>query len=113
MINFDIEPMHGIGKLAFEGELTVKHGKEVREVLTRALAEVDHVIIDVGSATEFDTSCLQLLCSAHRTAERMKKKLNFSGILSPCLKQAMEVAGYDRHTGCGFDPDCRCLWIAR
>lgn len=113
MINFDIEPVHGIGKLAFGGELSVKHGKEVREALIRALAEVDHIIVNVESITKIDTSCLQLFCSAHRTAERMKKKLNFSSILPGCLKQAMEVAGYDRHTGCSFDPDCRCLWIAR
>jgi anti-anti-sigma regulatory factor len=113
MTKFDIKQVNGSGVLAFDGELTVKHGKEAREALIRALAEVDYVIINVESVTEIDTSCLQLFCSAHRTAERMKKKINLNGTLPDCLKEALKVAGYDRRTGCGFDHDCRCLWIAR
>ncbi len=113
MTKFDIEQVNGGGVLVFEGDLTVKHGKEAREALTRALAEVHHVIINVESVTEIDTSCLQLFCSAHRTAERMKKKIDFNGMLPPCLKQALKAAGYDRRADCGLDLDCRCLWIAR
>ncbi len=100
------------GVLTFDGELTLKHANEIRTAFIKALIDGDQVEIDLGNATEADLSCLQLLCSAHRTSLKLNKRLNFIGSLPRHFREAAEAAGYSRSSGCTKDCEQSCLWIA-
>jgi anti-anti-sigma regulatory factor len=94
----------------FYGDLTVGHAVETRKVLMRALKVADQVLIDFGNVTDADISSLQALCSAHKTAARLGKRLSYDGTLPEALRKAAEEAGYERSAGCC--PDClkNCFW---
>lgn len=95
------------------GTLTAGDVEELRSLLIKALIDADRVELDAAKVTAADLSCLQLLCSAHRSAVRLNKVLTLAGGLSKALKEAAESAGYLRHIGCRLDREKDCLWVAR
>ncbi len=101
------------GIVTLDGNLTVNQAEELRMLLIKTLIDADHVRVEFGSVTDVDLTCLQLLCSAHRSASRMKRRLSISGDWPALFKQAVERAGYARHTGCRMDSDNSCLWLKR
>lgn len=101
----------GVGVLRVEGDMTIQHIAELKAALMKYLETVDHLILNLDSVTEIDLSCLQLLCSAHRTSSRLKKQLTITGSRMEGLRQIIEASGYSRHIGCNFDCNKNCLWI--
>jgi hypothetical protein len=57
-------------------------------------------------------SCLQLLCSTHRSAVRLRKHVAFSSTPSRIFCDAMCAAGFRRSKGCKLDTDRSCLWAS-
>ena len=100
------------GVLTLEGELTLPYAEELKKALLRAILDTDDVSIAFGNVQDVDLSCLQLLCSAHRSAVRLKKRVSFASGLPPAVKEAAETAGYARLKGCKLDLDKSCLWMA-
>jgi anti-anti-sigma regulatory factor len=98
--------------ITLEGELTLPRAEELKSAFLKALARGDAVSIRFGSVQNVDLSCLQMLCSAHRSAVRMKKKVGVGGAIPKILSDAAEAAGYMRLKGCGLDFKNSCLWIA-
>jgi anti-anti-sigma factor len=97
--------------VALDGDVTLQQAEEFRRVLIRALTDADEVSLDMEKVENVDLSCLQLLCSAHRSAVRVTKKLAFSGSPPRALINAVETAGFSRVTGCRLDCDKSCLWM--
>ena len=110
-MDLTIEQSGAVGVLSIDGELTVQHAGELKAALLKSLDSVDHLILNIEKATEIDISCLQLLCSAHRTSVRLKKHLSVSGSCLGILRQITAIAGYSRHVGCSFDCNKNCLWL--
>jgi anti-anti-sigma regulatory factor len=100
------------GTITLEGELTLPRAEELKSALLKALVSGGALNIRFGAVQDVDLSCLQVLCSAHKSAVRMKKQIRFGGTVPKILKDAAEAAGYTRLTGCKLDPEKSCLWIA-
>jgi anti-anti-sigma factor len=80
--------------LRLEGECTMESATELKEVLLQGLDKSDKVLVNLEKVTEVDTSCLQLLCSALRTAAGQGKQVSISPNLSAqCMRFARDV-GY-------------------
>jgi ABC-type transporter Mla MlaB component len=94
-----------------EGELTLQQASEIRTAFIKALVESDNVLVRFGNVRELDLSCLQLLCSAHRSAARLKKRVRFEGDIPRKLSDAADTAGYSHLKGCELDTENSCLWI--
>lgn len=107
-MNFTVEQPGIVGVLAAEGELTIQRAGELRTALINSLESVSHVMLDFRKVTEVDLTCLQLLCSAHLTSKRAKKRLTIVGSSGP-FKQAMVDAGYSCNKGCIFECKKSCL----
>ncbi|QTA88353.1 STAS domain-containing protein [Desulfonema magnum] len=110
-MNFELKPSGDMGILTIGGELTIEHAAELRKMLIRSLETLDNVRIRIENVTAVDLSCLQLLCSAHRTALNLNKKLTLSSEASQVFNQTVEDAGYFRLSGCTPDSYKTCLWI--
>ncbi len=103
----------GAGRLVtLEGDLTLPHAKEMKKAFLKALVEADDVSIGFDDVQEVDLSCLQMLCSVHRSALRLKKQVRFGDTSPKILKAAADAAGYSRLKGCKLDCERSCLWIA-
>ena len=100
------------GVVTLDGEVTLQQAEELRRVLIKALVDAEEVSLDMEKVEKVDLSCLQLLCSAHRSATRFKKKFAFSGCPPQALRDAVEISGFSRVTGCKLDCDKSCLWMA-
>lgn len=97
--------------LSLDGELTKERAEEVRSALIKALDKTDEVLLKFNRASRADLTCLQLLCSAHRTATKMNKRIAFNGKFPAVLHQAAIAAGFIRCHGCDLDREKSCLWV--
>jgi anti-anti-sigma regulatory factor len=100
------------GLLIADGELTVQRATDFKDMLTKAIGEVDRLEINFDTVTEVDLTCLQILCSAHKTCLKANKALSITGRQSEALKEAIKYAGYERHKGCKVAGEKnQCLWV--
>lgn len=98
------------GNITLDGNLTVGQAAKTSD---QAIIDAEQVRLDFGTVTDVDLSCLQLLCSARRSASRMKKSISLSGDWPEVFKNTVEEAGYSRITGCRLDVDHSCLWVKK
>jgi len=112
-MKFELEPSGNRGILTIDGELTIERAVELKAMLMKSLRSADNVHIQIDAVTEADLSCLQLLCSAHRTALSLNKNLTLNCQESEVFKHITEISGYSRHKGCCLDTSECCLWIRR
>jgi anti-anti-sigma regulatory factor len=99
------------GSITLDGNLTVSQAEGLRTLLIKAIIDAEQVHVDFGTVTDVDLSCIQLLCSAHRSASRMKRRFSLSGDWPEPFKKIVEEAGYSRLAGCHLDVDHSCLWV--
>lgn len=99
------------GVITLEGELTLPHAAEMRKTFLKALLDSDDVSIAFGNVQDADLSCLQLLCCAHRSAVRLKKRVRFAGALPRIFEDLAKAAGFSRQQGCRRMCEKSCLWI--
>jgi ABC-type transporter Mla MlaB component len=97
-------------RLALSGELTINHASEIRDAFLALMASDRGAEIDLSQATAIDISCLQLLCSLHRTAVAKGLAVCLERGLPEDLVEVMRTAGYIREKGCSFDTPGTCLW---
>ena len=100
------------GVITLKDELTLPYAEELRDVLIEALEVTDEVSIAMENIQDVDLSCLQTLCSAHRSAVRSQKKMTFDKGLPWIFIDAAEVAGFSRLKGCKLDSENSCLWMS-
>lgn len=99
------------GVITLDGDLTLSHAEELKGTFIKALADADDISIVFSNVQDVDLSCLQLLCSLHRSAVRLKKSVVFSGSKPPAVRIASEAAGFAHLKGCKLDREDRCLWM--
>ncbi len=100
----------GSGILKLEGELNIQCALPFREALLRAFEHVEKLSLDMEGLESIDISCLQLLCSAHRTFIKSNKEMTITPHnMTTSLKEAITNAGYARKGGCLLNPDGKCL----
>jgi|Deesub1362A_J573_1020465.scaffolds.fasta_scaffold00073_21 anti-anti-sigma factor len=108
-MNFKIEQSGNARVLKATGDLTIERAAELKEVLLRLLGEADNVIFDLKGVNALDLTCLQLMCSAHRTAVMSNKRFTLAETYPEAFKNAVKEAGYYRHAGCVRGGE-GCLW---
>jgi anti-anti-sigma regulatory factor len=97
--------------ITLEGDLTLPHAEALKDIFTKALQESDDVSIAIVTVNNVDLSSLQLLCSAHRSAMLLKKRVSFIGSPPQAFNDAVEAAGLARAAGCKLDSGHSCLWM--
>lgn len=82
----------GAGRVAIEGELTVRHAAAVREQLLAALRGNQEVHLDLTGVSELDSAGVQLLLAAGESAVAAGKVLRLSGFSRPVI-DVLELLG--------------------
>lgn len=108
-MNSEIKSPGGSQAITLTGELTIANAEELKARLSQLLEAGMDMRIRVADVSAVDLSCLQLLCSAHRTAAALGKTLSLEGEMPPLLRQVMKLAGFTRRKGCSFSPHTNCL----
>ncbi len=97
--------------LSINGELKIQDAAELQKVLIESLENTEHLDLNLEEVTGIDMSCLQLLCSAHRTMSSSNKLLTISSSYTEAVREAVNDAGYQQSKGCESDKDESCLWV--
>lgn len=110
MIDIRLSELEGVGIIALGGELTIAHAQELRTSLKEAVDGYHSVVVQLGDIADIDLSCLQLLCSAHKSAVKQEKTFAFGEHVPAIFTQIFADAGFIRDTGCSLDSGATCLW---
>jgi anti-anti-sigma factor len=110
MANIKVEKEGNKNVITVSGEMTIEHAVALKDALIQSLKNAEHLIMDLGSITDIDLSCLQLLCSTHRTSVSAQKTFELKSDYPEILKEAVREAGYPRYCGCTLETENGCLW---
>jgi anti-anti-sigma factor len=99
-----------IQTVVLNGELTIQRSHEVKEMLLTQLMPKRILNLELAQVTSIDVAGLQLLCSAHRTAQARSGDIHFILPLPASLREAVQAAGFERHCDCRMDRNHTCLW---
>jgi len=105
-----MEPSEKHQVIALEGEIVIQRIGDIKLQIVSALEAGDDLELDLGKVTEMDATGLQLLCSAHRSAQKAGKKFGVAAPVPPVLVSAWKAAGLEREHGCALDRTATCLW---
>jgi anti-anti-sigma regulatory factor len=108
-MNHTFDVSEETGNLALSESLTIEDADRLKEAVGEALTTATHLDIDLSAVDSIDLCCLQVLCSAHRTAVSRNKTLT---ILNPGdgFMESIRETGYLRHVGCAKTGGNQCLW---
>jgi hypothetical protein len=84
----------------------------LKKALIKALLDSDEILVSMERLDSLDLSCLQLLCSGHRSAVRLKKSIALAGNPGKAFRDMVVAAGFARLAGCKLDCEKNCLWTA-
>ncbi len=99
--------------LIVTGDVTIQNAADFRESLLELKEGEGDADIDLEGLTEADLTCLQLLCSAHRTFTTSNRRIAIKGRFPEALQKVIVTAGYQRDRGCVLDSTQTCLWVGR
>lgn len=108
-MNFKKDISNAGDVLVLEGELTIHHSNELKEALKDLQDTTDNLLLNLEGVTAADLSCLQLLCSAHRSSLKTNKEIKLTGDIPVMLKQMATDAGFIMEA-CRTDAGGSCLW---
>lgn len=97
-------------ELVFQGELLIQRVAELKQELQQALDAVDELMVNLVETPDIDLSCMQVLCSAHRTACKMNKELKLAGIDREALQKPLRRGGLPPRGSCPEGIAASCLW---
>lgn len=89
--------------LTLTGDLTISRAADILSLLRESLQAGDEVRIILQEVSRVDLSCLQLLCSAHRTAAAAGKVLTLETPVPNVFRKLMRQAGF-------ISPNANCLF---
>jgi anti-anti-sigma regulatory factor len=98
------------GVLTLTGDLTIGYARELKAALLTSMVRTSQVTVKLGRVTALDLSCLQVLCSAHRSFYLKNKELSVTGKGREVLRKEALRAGFFTGRGCDFSPKEACLW---
>ena len=108
VMNVDLGPEE-TATLHCEGELNISRAAELRTAMLSAFElGSKKVVLDFSKVESIDLACMQLVCSAHKTALKKEASLDVSPESVPLLKKAAFLTGFQRDTGCVTS----CIWSA-
>lgn len=97
--------------LKLEGDVNVSRAAELKDALLKSLEKAESIEINLNDVTAIDLSCLQLLCSAHRTAVKEGKTLIIKDQDLPLYVEARKNAGFMYSKPCRLVTSKDCLWV--
>ena len=112
-MDYKLQSMNRGTVLTITGDIMISHAGTLKETLLRAIDEKGDLLLDLTAVKAAGTSCIQLLCSFHKTLHSMNRELSLLGELSSSLRQTIRMAGFalvractpSRDVGCPFAGD--------
>lgn len=82
-------------RFSLTGDCVVDDARQLHAALVRALAEHEHLVLDVSAVDYADITLVQLLLGALQAAQASGKRLELTGPASAAMLNALHVAGVE------------------
>jgi anti-anti-sigma regulatory factor len=99
------------GILTIKGDLTINYVKEMKNELLNVFSRFKHVKIIFNNIDRVDFSCIQLLCSAHKSAHQNNKTIVLAADLPNILCKIISNMGFQHKIDCFSEVPQKCLWL--
>jgi len=110
-VTFKIEKKGDLATLTLDGNVTIEHVAEIKDLLSQALFEFSKTVVCLDKIERIDLSGIQLFCAANRSFENSNKELSITGKNdSEGIKQALLEAGFDSLQVCPENLCEKCFW---
>lgn len=93
-LSFTIDPTGDSGELLFEGDIGIRTVEELTKAFQDSLELIQTCRLDLSNITGIDLAGIQLIYSAHKTAESQGKKLILAEKKMDVFFQAVKEAGF-------------------
>ncbi len=117
MIEFKIKSINNPDKtqqveLALSGDLNIVNVAQLKDLILDKFKTNHQLEIDLSQITAVDFSLFQLLCSAHRYAEKHDKRFKLNENVTDEFIAKGQGLGFFQHSACKdvTTPE-HCLWI--
>lgn len=90
--NLIFEQLKDVTFLTLWGDVTEKDSNRLRSVLMRSLENSERIVVKFGNPINIDFLCLQLLNTAIKISERLKKFMVLTGNLTDTYKQRLKTS---------------------
>ncbi len=110
MMHLIVKESGTLGVLTLQGELAQNQADELKLFLRRALDYVGGIIVDCEKVTRVDPACLQIICSAYRQSQMLRKNFELAGHRQDLFRDAAKVSQYLHCVGCELESEQGCLW---
>lgn len=84
------------GTLTLKGDLTIRHIDGIKKALLDVISRSKNIIVKIDALEKIDFSCFQVLCAAHKSAEKQKKSMAVTPPPNGTFLEDMECAGLAR-----------------
>ncbi len=98
------------GTIMLKGELTIQYASRLKEVLVEAMGKTSRLAINLEGVDEVDLSCLQVFCSAHRSALASGGDIVLTGAWPEPFRRTVETSALSRGKSCRSRKNEPCLW---
>ena len=110
---FEIAESGDQGTITVRGAITIACACEFRDALIHIQDRWSSLDVNLDGVTEIDVTGMQLLCSAHRTAVKLDKRLALIGQMAESVYKTAFNAGFLREQACTMGGEHGCLWAGR
>jgi ABC-type transporter Mla MlaB component len=110
MLDFKVDQSGEKSTVTINGDLSIGNAVALHGILVSALEDARQIEVTFQNVAEVDLSCLQLLCSAYRTAEAEDKCFCLDGNCPESVVRAVQEAGFSPYSECGSQCEKGCLW---
>lgn len=110
MLEYKSHKSGRFGLLVFQGRLDENCYKSLESLLMMALISEESVVLDFTDVTSVNLECMKLLCTSHRTASALNKRLIVRGAKKEIFASALKDPRYSRHVHCVLGENGRCYF---
>ncbi len=110
MVKFEIQEDDNKSTLIVNGDLSIAGAAEFKDILIKLYEGSKSAFLDLANVSSIDTSCLQLLCSTHKSYINSDRTIEIKDELPEQITQSVTVAGYIRKGNCNANSSGSCFW---
>ncbi len=99
--------------IELEGALTIHKASLLKDAFVTAFDNSDRIKLKLEKCDSIDTTFLQLMCSAHKTAVLSGKDFALEGSIPDFIGDFLNDMGFMRERCTLFGDTAACLWAVR
>jgi anti-anti-sigma regulatory factor len=110
-MNYSVKQLDDARTLVVKGSLNMRNVERLKDVLLTSLNNADNVVFDIERLEDISFACLQILCSACRTASLLEKRFMLVSRHLESFRTIIRKSGFATDKECPFNGNCALVAV--